>query len=330
MWHLIATLNPYDLVESILHWTPPKYYKPEIISTYLSKKKKRLYRSYLNDYPSCIQCYVFGKKGSGKKSFLSGQFVDKTADETIYSINRMKLTLPVVQIDRNGKESEVNVEKEFYLVLVLHPESKVQEILEKDRMLNCDVCCLIYDGSDKHSFEELHKIQNDLIENDQCEKLPCVYIKTKDDLRDVRQVMTVLHEDEDETLTPEEFCTSLGLPWPPINLSLKKLDFSNERERTLKDLMLCLFLGESIPCQESEKFQLKLLKDEGGDEDVTHSGNSKSNILTSDKLKNVKELKKEGTNGLMFAAAGSALTLLTLVFWKYFPANLIKKAKESK
>lgn len=205
LWSLVTIQNPYALLRTLNRWGVAY----SDLKRVLAKKKKRRYRK--EDFPSTLQCYIFGAPKSGKTSILRSfvkhdwtvpyeatkkrqSFVNRVAmkQETYFLIVSLRCHLPA------GADTVQITEFEY---------SEIGNVLKSEELMShCDVACLIYDRHDKYSFSHIAYVQKNLDKS-----IPCVYIPTKQDLEIVEQE----HE-----VTPNEFCEALGFPWPPTQLSL--------------------------------------------------------------------------------------------------------------
>lgn len=169
--------------------------------------RKRKYREDPNEMPNTILCYIFGSPKSGKTEILKGlvnkPFSDKyiPTETTHYAVNK---------VEREDDDPVYLVIKEFSY------EEYPKIMKSEDAMDKCDIALLVFDGNDKYSFATLTTIQRSLYPH----KIPCVYVLSKKDLEIV---------DQEHEILPQVFCTSLGLPWPPMFVSMKE-DYKNRHQ----------------------------------------------------------------------------------------------------
>ncbi|KAF0852726.1 mitochondrial ERMES protein Gem1 (MIRO mitochondrial rho GTPase) [Andalucia godoyi] len=116
---------------------------------------------------------------------------------------------------KNG--SAVRLQSKHTLVFREIPESYVDKVLQSREALDVpDVFVLAYDGADPYSFQYISQVYRKLVAI--VPETPCVFVVTKAD-----QDIVVQQNDE----SPEVFCKSRGLPWPPILTSALNDDFGS-------------------------------------------------------------------------------------------------------
>jgi len=158
------------------------------------RKAKKVSRTVLN-------CFVIGKKGSGKTSILrkhiGGGFREKLPTTTnSYSV--------VNTVEINGTEN--------YLVMQEFGEGKADQVLDK-KMPSADVICFVYDSSDMKSFAYVATLATKY--RQEISSIPCCFVANKSDLDLVEQKYDV---------QPEEFCKQLGIV-APISYSSKQTQY---------------------------------------------------------------------------------------------------------
>jgi len=148
---------------------------------------------------SVLNCYVFGKKGSGKTALLRRHiglpFREKyIPTEEPYSV--------VNTVEMNGAEK--------YLVLREFGEGFAEELFDDKRKLSqADVFCFVYDSSDQRSFAYIAQLMSEYRHD--ISSIPCCIVATKRDLDLAEQKYEV---------RPEEFCKQLVIP-TPVFVSIK-------------------------------------------------------------------------------------------------------------
>ncbi|XP_016045860.1 mitochondrial Rho GTPase 2 isoform X2 [Erinaceus europaeus] len=152
-------------------------------------REKRLDMEKGQTQRSVLLCKVLGARGVGKSAFLQaflGRGLEDTGEPSSYTINTVQV---------NGQEK--------YLILC---EVDAASLLDSEPNntcdADCDVACLLFDGSDPASFTLCASVYKRHYMDGQT---PCLFISSKADLTEAASP---------PSLSPAEFCRRHRLPAP--------------------------------------------------------------------------------------------------------------------
>lgn len=155
-----------------------------------------------------FRCKIMGGRGCGKTTFCRAlilkskeSLLQRDEDEVIciksLSAGNSRIYLIL-------HECSYDPQEQYYT----GGNRSVSGLLE-----NCDLVCLLYDQSERTSFQSAAQLFN-AIDSTLSELIPCIFVSTKSDLAKVEQV---------GEQQPEEFCIDVGLP-PPLSVSYSQPD----------------------------------------------------------------------------------------------------------
>lgn len=170
------------------------------------RRAGKIYRYKVKDR-KVFNCFVFGKKRSGKTSLLES-FLGR-----VFS----SLYTPTIKPKIAVNSLELKGGKQYYLILQEFSDADVNRILEdKNKLKHCDVICMTYDSSDPDSFSYSMELYNKY----------CRYIK------DIPVTFVALKADLDRQqqrcdIQPDDFTDQLFIEHP-LHVSSRWLSSLNE------------------------------------------------------------------------------------------------------